>query len=410
MENGLTQLIDKKKLVRIIESFTKATDITIDINDARGYPVVQHNYFYGFCRAVRSTELGLRRCIESNAELGFKTVQEGSSCLGKCHAGVMLMAVPIVVDGQFWGSITCGQMHLERPGEREVNGMLRGTADLGLDPRHMAETFREIQVISMEKCRAAGGLIQFVVNYIVELVYRSKMQEELNRQKLRAAEEERIIMELEHTLQKAEFKALQAQIKPHFLFNTLNTITGFVTLGQNEKGLNTLYALAHLLRHNLDHPGETVSLRQELGYVENYLLIQKNRFGSRLEVMIDVPDELMELQVPFLSLQPLVENACIHGLEPKEGAGRLWIQGIPGRDQAEIAVVDDGVGMPENFVAGDQGMGTAAGIGLRNVDRRLRLQFGRQFGVKISSAPGLTRVSLLIPGPDKYESYQALES
>ncbi|GAB6152739.1 PocR ligand-binding domain-containing protein [Desulfosporosinus burensis] len=397
---SLFQLIEEDKLVRIIETFTKATDITIDINDALGFPVVQHDYFYGFCRSIRSKEAGLKRCINSNAQLGYNTVEQGNSCMGKCHAGVMLMSVPIIVDDQFYGSITCGQMLLEKPQTQEIEDMLHATSDLGLDPEHLIQSFQEIQVISMEKCQAAGGLIQFVVSYIVELIYRAKMQEALSKEKLKAAEDARIIVELEHTLHKAELKNLQAQIKPHFLFNTLNTIISLVTLGETTKGLNTLFALSNLLRHNLDQPEELVSLCEELHYVESYLLIQKTRFGSRLEVSIDVPENLQNLQIPFLSLQPLAENACIHGLEPKESIGHLWIKARKVNNHVvEISVIDDGVGMPYDYAAIDLGRDhqIIAGIGLRNVHKRLQLQFGKEFGVKLLPEHGLTTVSLLMP-------------
>ncbi|HVJ49867.1 sensor histidine kinase [Desulfitobacterium sp.] len=399
--NNLFDLVEKDKLVRIIETFTKATDITIDINDAMGSPVVQHDYFYGFCRSIRSSEGGLQRCIDSNAQLGDDTVKNSNACMGKCHAGVMLMSVPIVVDQQFLGSITCGQMHLEKPGAKEIQDMLQATVDLGLDPEQLTRTFQEINVISMDKCQAAGGLIQIVVNYIVELIYRAKMLEELGREKLKAAEDARIIDELEHTLHKAELRNLQAQIKPHFLFNTLNTITSLITLGEDKKGLKTLFALSNLLRKNFDHPDEMVSLQDELHYVENYLLIQKNRFGDRLEVSIEVPEEIKDVQIPFLSLQPLVENACIHGLEPKEGIGHLWIKGQKLSDILEISVMDDGVGMVPSSGVFDlsENNRTMAGIGLRNVHKRLQLQFGKESGVKFKSEHGMTTVSLFVPAP-----------
>ena len=396
---SLFQLIENDKLVRIIETFTKATDITIDINDDMGFPVVQHDYFYGFCHSIRSKEAGLRRCIDSNAQLGFKTLEQSNSSMGKCHAGVMLMSVPIIVDAQFYGSITCGQMHLEKPQIPEIEDMLQATSDLGLDPKHLSQTFQEIQVISMDKCQAAGGLIQFVVSYIVELIYRAKIQEKLSQEKLKAAEDARVIVELEHTLHKAKLRNLQAQIKPHFLFNTLNTIISLVTLSENEKALNTLFAVSNLLRHNIDQPEELVSLQEELHYVESYLLIQKTRFGNRLKVSIDVPADLTTIQIPFLSLQPLVENACIHGLEPKEGLGHLWIIGKLVNNQVEISVTDDGVGMPLHYATIDlnRDHSIITGIGLRNVHQRLQLQFGKEFGVKLIPELELTRISISVP-------------
>lgn len=395
---GLLQLIEKDKLMRIIEAFTKATDITIDINDADGLPVVDHNYFYGFCRNVRSTQKGLARCFDSNARLGLLTMEQGGSCIGKCHAGVVLVSVPILVEGQFYGSITCGQMHLEQPGEREVREMLEANQDLGLDPEYLVQSFKEIRVISFEKSQGAVGLIQFVVNYIVELMVRAKMQEELSREKLKAAEDSRLIVELEHTLQRAELKNLQAQIKPHFLFNTLNTIGSLVMLDKAQEGLDTVFALSNLLRHNVDHPGELVPLREELRYIESYLLIQQKRFGSRLHINVHVPEELQEKEIPFLSLQPLVENACIHGLEPMEGPGHIWIRGEAFPDRVELSVTDNGVGMTLAHWedAPSETLGSH-GIGLSNVHRRLQLQFGPSAGVKWLSTPGKTVVKLVIP-------------
>lgn len=406
---SLFQLIEEDKLVRIIETFSKATGITIDINDALGFPVVQHDYFYGFCQSIRSKKIGLKRCIDSNAELGFKTAEQGDSCLGKCHAGVMLMSVPIFVDSQFYGSITCGQMHLEKPQAPEIEAMLQATTDLGLDPEHLAQTFQEIQEISMEKCQAAAGLIQIVVSYIVELIYRAKMQEELSRDRLKAAEDARMIVELEHTLHEAELKNLQAQIKPHFLFNTLNTIISLVTLRENEKGLNTLFALSNLLRQNLDQPEELVTLKDEVNYVESYLLIQKNRFGSRLETSVDIPEDLQAIRVPFLSLQPLVENACIHGLEPKEGIGHLKITAETLDNKIIISVIDDGIGMPLHYSKLDLNKDYQfPGIGLRNVHKRLQLQFGKEFGISLLPQPGLTTVSLKIPRYDKEQAKRSV--
>lgn len=170
-------------------------------------------------------------------------------------------------------------------------------------------------------------------------------------------------------------------------------------LGENEKGLTTLFALSNLLRHDLDHPDEMVSLREELHYTESYLLIQKNRFGEHLQVEIEVPEEFKGVQIPFLSLQPLVENACIHGLEPKEGIGHLWIKGKKLANKLEVSVSDDGVGIsPRSGVLNlSENNPIIGGIGLRNVHKRLQLQFGNEFGVKLKSEPGLTTVSLVIP-------------
>ncbi|HUW65438.1 MAG TPA: PocR ligand-binding domain-containing protein [Spirochaetia bacterium] len=404
-KEGLLHLIEKDVLLKIIENFTRATDITIDINDVQGYPLVEHDFFHGFCHSIRSTPKGLKRCIRSNAEVGFKTATTGEVCYGTCHAGILLMAVPLVVENRFLGSITCGQMRLTPPGEGDVRKMLRTTADLGLDREHLTDTYRQILVLTADKCQAASRLIEYVLNYITDLIYRAKVQEQKTREKLFSMREAKTRAELENSLRMAQLKNLQAQIKPHFLFNTLSTITSLVTLHENDRALETLYALSNLLRYNVQHPAELVPLQQELKYVRSYLTIQQTRFGDRLQARIDVDEALLDLPVPFLSLQPLVENACIHGLEPKEGTGHLLITARSGDGLAVIEVVDDGIGIsPANISALRRGLRHPAGpealergIGLYNVDERLRLHFGPEFGLVLASRPGETRVSVMLP-------------
>ncbi|MCL6478639.1 MAG: PocR ligand-binding domain-containing protein [Peptococcaceae bacterium] len=402
----LLELIEKDKLIRLIEIFTRATDITIDVNDDVGYPVVQHQFFYGFCKMIRSTEEGLKRCIESNAEVGFKTSVTGKVCFSTCHAGAVLMAVPIVIDGSFCGSITCGQLHLSPPDEEKLSAMWHSTRDLGLDRYELERTYKEIQVISMEKCLAASELIQFMISYMMELVYRAEVKEQAAREKLRNMREAKTRAELENSLRMAELKNMQAQIKPHFLFNTLNTIRGLITLGKNEKALETLYAFSGLLRYALEQHGELVSLREELLYINRYLMIQKLRFGERLAFTVEVEESLQEIPIPFLTLQPIVENACIHGLEPKENCGRLQILGAVSGNVAAISVTDDGVGIPDDVLtdlrsrlsmASADNSGASKGMGLWNVHRRLQLYFGANFGLHLESGQGYTRVTLKLP-------------
>lgn len=403
---SLLELIEKDKLLTVIETFTRATDITIDVNDDEGYPVVQHHFFYGFCKMIRSTEEGLKRCIESNAEVGFKTSATGKVCFSTCHAGVVLMAVPIVIEGSYCGSITCGQMHLSIPDENKLSEMWETTRDLGLDKNELVRTYKEIQVTSMEKCLAASELIHFVISYMIELVYRAKVKEKAAQEKLRHMHEAKTRAELENSLRMAMLKNMQAQIKPHFLFNTLNTIRGLVTLGKNDKALETIYALSGLMRYTLDQHGELVSLQEELLYINSYLVIQKLRFGERLAFTIEVEEKLLNIPIPFLSLQPIVENACIHGLEPKENHGHLKITGSVTGNTATIAVTDDGVGIPGEVLAGLRARldmpsagsaGSPGSMGLWNVHRRMQLYFGVNFGLHLESEEGRTKVTLKLP-------------
>lgn len=191
---------------------------------------------------------------------------------------------------------------------------------------------------------------------------------------------------------KAELKALQAQINPHFLFNALNTIVSLVRTDQ-EMARSLLIQLGDLFRRTLRHSGNMVTLGDEVEHVEAYLAIEQARIGPRLRVEFAVDPALRNLKIPFLTLQPLVENAVKHGIFPKKDGGTIRVQARRKGGWAEIAVIDDGVGLDpalqhcgldRRFGAKSQGRG---GIGLSNVNERLKSLFGPDSGLQIASDP-----------------------
>lgn len=335
----------------------------------------------------------------------------GQPRICRCHAGLALVAVPILIDGKFCGTITAGQMHLEQPDEEAINQMLEATRDLSFDSRELVDSFLEVQVITPEKCRATAELIQFVVNSIAELIYFQKLQETRTREKLKLMNEAMNRAEVENALRMAELKNLQAQIKPHFLFNTLNTIRGLIILEENEKALATLYSLTGMLRYSFSNRDDLITLLEEMDYVNNYLSIQKARFGEKIRVITDIEPELLNLPLPCLTLQPLVENACNHGVEYCEEGGLISITARRKGADMEICVIDSGPGFPEEtlqqlnifFREGTNGKqfgnspGSRGRIGLRNVHRRLQLFFNGNYGLAIESRPGCTRVTMTLP-------------
>lgn len=220
------------------------------------------------------------------------------------------------------------------------------------------------------------------------------------------AEQIRVSAELEEALRLMELRALQAQINPHFLFNTLSSIAASSFMEGAPKTNELVQALARLIRYTLRQIGQMVELEEELKHVRDYLLIEKTRFGERIEVVIDVEPAVMTAKLPLLTLQPLVENAIIHGLEAKAG-GVVTIKGRPEGDWVRLEVIDNGVGFDENrareIMASREpqaGVSHVTGLGLDNVRRRLEHAFGEESGLALTSrvAEG-TVATLRIPGP-----------
>lgn len=199
----------------------------------------------------------------------------------------------------------------------------------------------------------------------------------------------------------AELKALQAQINPHFLFNTLNTIA-MLCRTNPERARWLLIEFAHFFRSSLENADELVTLRRELDYVHSYLVFERARFGDRLQVEEKVDPELESIVLPAFTLQPLVENAVKHALS--EGATLdVLVEVARDNGTASIVVRDNGIGIAPDALPHvmEPGFGTGIGIGLGNVDARLKGLFGAEYGLTIDSRlGGGTTVTMTVPTED----------
>jgi two-component system LytT family sensor kinase len=196
----------------------------------------------------------------------------------------------------------------------------------------------------------------------------------------------------------AEFQALTAQISPHFVYNSLTAIASFVRTDPT-RARELLLDFADFARYALRRARQFTTLADELGCVDRYLLLERARFGDRLRFSVRVPPEVLPVPVPFLCLQPIVENAIKHGLRATDGAGEVRVVVRDAGPEAHITIEDDGVGMdPEQVKALLEGRRTGRGVGLTNVDRRLRQIYGPEYGLVVESAPGQgTKVRLRVP-------------
>jgi two-component system LytT family sensor kinase len=200
---------------------------------------------------------------------------------------------------------------------------------------------------------------------------------------------------LQQQVTDAELRALRAQINPHFLFNSLNTIANLIVTDPPRAEVMTL-RLARVFRHVLANSSrQMVSVHEEMEFLRTYLEIEEARFGSRLKVEINVAPEVAQSQVPSLILQPVVENALRHGLGPKTGPGHLKISATCEGDLVCLAVEDDGVGTTRIGGRDDE---AGSGVGLRNIMQRLTALY--RDGARMTVQPGHpsgTRVTLLMP-------------
>ena len=224
------------------------------------------------------------------------------------------------------------------------------------------------------------------------------------------------IKEDERKMRYAELRLLQEQINPHFLYNTLDTIVWLIEGDDPDKAVDMVVALSEFFRLVLSKGKEYISIREEKEHIRGYLEIQQVRYRDILDYEIDIDEELYQYKILKLTLQPLVENSLYHGIKYKRAKGKIWITGRmepdvnAENDRLLLCVQDNGVGMDEEELErlrieiGKPCKETERGFGLANVNERIRMNFGMEYGMTIESEKGVgTKVSIVIPAVKLFE-------
>lgn len=230
-----------------------------------------------------------------------------------------------------------------------------------------------------------------------ELSYYTKIQVRVTKKLAEKVEQQ--------NLRKKELQLLQEQINPHFLYNTLDTIMWLAIDHQDDKVVEMVAALSGFFRTSLSHGEDKITIREELEHVENYLKIQQLRYGDIMEYSIDVPDEIKKNDIVKITLQPLVENALYHGLKKQREKGMIKISSVDDENNIFLIVEDNGVGMqPEQVVQINKEMyediwvNRTTGFGIANVNRRIKLYYGEEYGLILESEPDIgTKVIVVVP-------------
>ncbi len=223
------------------------------------------------------------------------------------------------------------------------------------------------------------------------------------------------VREDEQKMRKADLRLLQEQINPHFLYNTLDNIVWLIEGNEPDEAVEMVVTLSEFFRLVLSKGKEFITIRQEEQHISSYLQIQGKRYHDILDYHIYIDPGIYEYQIPKLTLQPLVENALYHGIKYKRSRGMIEITGTQEGENLYLTVADDGVGMNEEELKKLEKeisrpcKETESGFGLANVNERIRMYFGAEFGMKIWSEKGSgTRITIEIPAitdnPEKQEA------
>ena len=259
---------------------------------------------------------------------------------------------------------------------------------------------------------AEGNLNAYIEEYhenefgILERQYNTMLKE--IRELLKKSTED------QQNLKKAELKALQSQINPHFLYNTLDTIMWLVAVNENEKAIEMIESLSVFFKTGLSKGMDWIPVEREIEHVKSYLYIQQSRYSDILQYVIDISPDMIQYDMLKMTLQPIVENAIYHGIKYLDGKGMLLILGEIREGKVVITIRDNGVGMDEETLKHilekkpepkEKQRKKTSHVGVYNVQNRLQLYYGKEYGLVYESMPGMgTGVSVIIPAEGGEES------
>ena len=390
----LNDVIDIDVFQKIQDDIAEATGVSIITVDYKGKPETKHSKCSEFCTLMRKKTKYTELCEKCDSRGGLEAARLEKPYIYRCHKGLIDFATPIIVNGQYLGSVMAGQI-LPKEKDIELEDIVtRENIELNEDSdenSELIEAYKKLPIVEFERIKSIANMMFHISNYIVEEAVLKMAQNELNEKNIKFIEAKKEKAELEKEFEACRLKALQSQINPHFLFNVLNSISSLAIIEEAPKTQEVIYDLSNLLRYTLKKVDKILPIEEELDYIESYLSLQKVRFGERLDYKIDINNELKDKKIPFMTIQTFVENAIVHGLELKEDGGRVDIYSEENEDSLILCIKDNGTGITRdklNEIREDLKYkydNNLDKIGINNVNKRMAHYYRDDYNIEIQS-------------------------
>ncbi|MCX7883506.1 MAG: histidine kinase [Caloramator sp.] len=296
-----------------------------------------------------------------------------------CRYGLENIIFPIMVKNETLGYIGGMQVYLKKNEHKKYMIDIHSLKDKkSLNLEYIAKCISLLKTVESNKIKIHEQLCgQIAKNISIDL------SESISYKNL---DVERLSIEkeiLEKKIIDLEAKNISLVVNPHFLFNTLNCIARIAYFENSHTTEELIYCLSDLLRYNLKQDNQLHTIGAEIDNIEKYLYIQKARFKNRLEYTIDVPENLKSYRIPNMVIQPIVENAIIHGITPKREGGKVGIYAEKHNDNIIISIIDNGNGFPKEVLNKIKQSENKSGIGFWSTDKRIKKYYGEKYGLNI---------------------------
>lgn len=366
------------------------SNISLQLIDTGGNILLEFNPSPDFCKLICQKD-ETQVCSDYLSRL-----KSGKKDRFTCQNGLANILLPVEINNETLGYVVGARVYSpDSEYQKYLINIMPLAEDKKLDPEFIAKAIAAIKTVEENKVAIHEQLCSYIAKNISDNFSGNSNNNDNDKAIARLSIEKEM---LEKKIIDLEAKNMSLVVNPHFLFNTLNSIARIAYFEKSHTTEELIYCLSDLLRYNLKQDDELHTIGAEIDNIEKYLYIQKVRFKSRLEYDINIDEDIKRHRIPNMVIQPIVENALIHGIAPKRDGGRIKIYAEKYQDDINIFVMDNGSGFPREVLQSLQQPENKLGIGFRSTDKRLKRFFGDHYGLKIvkSDYSGST-VSISIP-------------
>lgn len=394
----LENLIDFDEFSKIQAELSSIVSFSVVTVNTSGKPFSSLSNFSTFCQLIRSSKAGSEACISCDNYALNHSLKLGHSIVSDCHCGLKDCAAPIIVNGVLLGGVLGGQVLIHEK-DRELIDTKKLAEQFHLSKEDLDRTVAEIPIVTEDYIQLCLKFYSFFAEYIAEKSYKTLIQQQLAQETIERIRQQQIASA-------QILKRIQAQMNPHFLFNALNSIARTALLEGSKETEELIYDLSNYLRYTIKNTSDTPTIDEELNNLNNYLNIQKARFGDKIICNIYVDDSIRSCRIPSMTLQPLVENSYIHGLKDCMAGGVIKVD-IKRNSRIHendilIQIYDNGCGISDEIIEllqTEEDMDNPAfGLGLVNTQTRIKKMYGSEYGITIESKMyEYTKIDILLP-------------
>jgi len=397
-----TSLQKRIKFMREIEKIiNKVTGwaVTFVTPEGRPFCPLDVTILPSYCQSIVNNETGMERCIKSNKLASDKARIAGNVVNITCHAGIILMSAPVFVFEKYIGALTAGEGLIEKLSSKKLEKCWQSVSDLGISRDIFTKNITKLPIRPSQQFEDMAALLNTMALHFAQTLITSHLKRIQAEKERQLAEEAKARLTMEKAIKEIEYKTLQAKLNPHFLFNSLNAISRTAFFENASETEQMIYTLSRLLRVSLYssnvralHP-----LVQEVSLLNDYIYFQKRRFEDRLKTIIDISSDVMAHPIPVFLLQPIIENAICHGLEPLNKQVTIETKAYKKNGYLLVELSDNGAGMTKEVLKKIKN-NKSSGLGLSLVKKRLEVQYDKKAVYKITSQSGKgTMVQIKIP-------------